>query len=256
MRTEVVALTRESLLAETFVALADTLVDEFDVVEFLSLLSERCVELFEAEAAGVMLAGAGGTLTLVASSSERMRMIELFELQGNEGPCPDCYRTGDAVAEADLATTERWPTFTAEALRVGFRAVSAVPMHLRGQVIGALNLFRNGSGPIPAGDLRSAQALADVATLGILQHRLNSEAHLVTEQLESALNSRIVIEQAKGMLAERAAVDVDEAFSLLRRYARNHNRHLSGVAREVLDGILATKQLTQAISSSARRSSA
>ena len=242
-------MSREELLAETFVALADTLVEGFDLIDFLSLLTERCVELFEAEAAGVMLATPGGGLALVASSSERMRLIELFELQGNQGPCPDCYRTGKAVVEADLETTTRWPTFSAEALRVGFRAVNAVPLHLRGQVIGVLNLFCNHAGPLPKSDLRSAQALSDVATLSILQHRLHNEQQLVTEQLGAALTSRIAIEQAKGMLAERCNVDVDEAFSLLRHYARSHNRRLSDVAREVLDGTLPTKALTATRSS-------
>jgi GAF domain-containing protein len=248
-------MTREELLAETFVAMADTLVEEFDLVEFLSLLSERCVELFDAEAAGVMLASSGDSLALVASSSERMRLIEIFELQGDEGPCPDCYRTGEAVTETDLETASRWPTFSPEALRVGFRAVNAVPLHLRGQVIGALNLFRNTAGPLPDGDLRAAQALADVATLSILQHRRNDEKDLVTQQLEGALQSRIVIEQAKGMLAERAKLDIDEAFTLLRRYSRSHNRHLSDVAREIIDGTLATTTLTQS-ASSVRRSPA
>lgn len=218
------------------------------------MLSERCVELFEVEASGVMLAAPGGALALVASSSERMRLIEVFELQGDEGPCPDCYRTGEAVTEADLETTTRWPTFSAEARRVGFRAVNAVPMHLRGQVIGALNLFRNEAGSLPEGDLRAAQALADVATLSILQHRLNNEKHLLTSQLEHALRSRIIIEQAKGMLAERANVDIDEAFSLLRHYARNHNRQLTQSAQELLGGTLATEALTHPTSSSPRKS--
>ena len=244
-----VTLNREGLLAETFVAMADTLVADFDLVEFLSLLSERCVELFEAETAGVMLAVPGSGLALVASSSERMRLIEIFELQGDEGPSPDCYRTGEAVTEADLDTTTRWPTFTAEARRVGFRAVNAVPLRLRGQVIGALNLFRNAVGPLPESDLRAAQALADVATLSILQHRINNEQHLLSEQLDHAFHSRIVIEQAKGMLAERAKVDIDEAFCLLRRYAQTHHRQLTRLAREVLDGTLATQALTQATSS-------
>jgi len=245
------------LLSETFVALADTLVEAFDLVEFLSLLSERCVELFEAEAAGVMLASPGdGGLALVASSSERMRLIELFELQGDEGPCPDCYRTGEAVTVPDLETAERWPTFSAEAIRVGFRAVNALPLRLRGQVIGALNLFRNGAGPVPESDLRAAQALADVATLSILQHRLNNEQQLVTEQLEFALQSRILIEQAKGVLAERGKVDIDEAFSLLRHYARNHKRRLSEVAQELTDGTLDTNALTQPRSPSSRRGQA
>ena len=239
------ALTREQLLSETFVALADTLVDDFDVVEFLSMLSERCVELFDAEAAGVMLVGApGGPLQLMASSSERMRLIELFELQGDEGPCPECYRRGGVVGEADLETTSgRWPVFSGVALRAGFRAVYAVPMRLRGEVIGALNLFRNRAGTLPEADLRAAQALADVATLGILQHRSQSEARSLAEQLQHALDSRVVIEQAKGKLAERSRISVDEAFSVLRGYARHHNRHLSDVAQEVTDGTLQASAL-------------
>lgn len=239
-------MTREELLSETFVALADTLVADFDLVEFLALLSERCVELFEAEAAGVMVAGTGGVLQLMASSSERMRLIELFEIQGDEGPCPDCFRSGKAVGEVDLeATGERWPTFSAEARRAGFRAVHALPMRLRGEVIGALNLFRNDAGALPEADLRAAQALADVATLSILHHRIQSESGLVTEQLQIALNSRIVIEQAKGILAERSKIGMDEAFALLRGYARNHNRHLSRVAQEVTDGKLAASGMGQ-----------
>jgi GAF domain-containing protein len=246
------AVTREELLSDTFVALADTLVDDFDLVEFLSLLSERCVELFETEAAGVMLAGAG-VLQLMASSSERMRLIELFELQRDEGPCPDCYRSGEAVGEADLEKArERWPTFSGEALRAGFRAVHAMPMRLRGEVIGVLNLFRNNVGALPDADLRAAQALADVATLSILHHRLQGDSKMVTEQLQHALNSRIVIEQAKGVLAERAKVDMDEAFTLLRTYARDHNRLLSQVAHGIVDGTLATSALAQASRSTGR----
>ncbi|MCA1845103.1 MAG: GAF and ANTAR domain-containing protein [Actinobacteria bacterium] len=234
---------REELLSDTFVVLADTLVDDFDPVEFLLLLSERCVALFDAEAAGVMLAAPRDTLTLVASSSERMRLIELFELQGDEGPCPDCYRTGVAVLETDLPTTRRWPNFTTEALRAGFLAVNALPMRLRGETIGALNIFRNAVGPIPPSDLRAAQALADVATLSILQNRRQIDSQLLTGQLQHALSSRIVLEQAKGILAERANVDVDEAFTLLRRYARHHNRHLSEVAQGIVAGTVASTDI-------------
>lgn len=239
-------MTREELLSETFVTLADALVDDFDLVEFLSLLSERCVELFQADAAGVMLV-TGDVLQLLASSSERMRLIELFELQRDEGPCPDCYRSGAPVGEADLEQAgERWPTFSAEALRAGFRAVHALPMRLRGEVIGVLNLFRNGVGALPQADLSTAQALADVATISIVQHRVQSDSQFVTEQLRHALQSRIVIEQAKGMLAERCNLDMEQAFSLLRRYARNHNRLLSQVAQDIIHGTLRTSALGKA----------
>jgi hypothetical protein len=231
-----VSLTREELLFDTFVTLSDTLVEDFDLVEVLSLLSGRCVELFDAEAAGVMLAGAGGVLQLLASSSERMRLLELFELQRDEGPCPDCYRNGAPVNATDLEEAgERWPTFTAEALRVGFRAVHALPMRVRNDTIGALNLFRNRAGALSEADLRAAQALADIATISILQDRNQSDPQLLPKQLQQALNTRVIIEQAKGFLAERLNVEMDEAFSLLRAYARDHQRRLNQVARDLTE---------------------
>ena len=231
--------TREEMLLDTFVTLSDTLVEDFDLVEVLSLLSERCVELFDAEAAGVMLVGAGGALQLLASSSERMRLLELFELQRDEGPCPDCYRSGEPVVAADLRqATERWPTFAAEALRTDFQAVHALPMRVRRDTIGALNLFRNTVGTLSEADLRAARALADVATLSILQHRSPGDAQGLARQLQQALNVRVVIEQAKGVLAERSKVNMEEAFLLLRRYARDQHQRLNQVALDVTEGTL------------------
>ena len=238
------SLTREELLLETFVTLSDTLVEDFDLVEVLSLLSARCVEVFDAEAAGVMLAGAGGVLQLLASSSERMRLLELFELQRDEGPCPDCYRSGAPVNATDLEEAgERWPTFTAEALRVGFRAVHALPMRVRNDTIGALNLFRNKAGALSEADLRAAQALADIATLSILQDRNQSDPQVLPKQLQQALNTRVIIEQAKGFLAERLNVEMDEAFSLLRAYAQDHQRRLNQIARDVTERKLSASAL-------------
>ena len=237
-------MTREELLFDTFVTLSDTLVEDFDLVEVLSLLSERCVELFDAEAAGVMLVGAGGVLQLLASSSERMRVLELFELQRDEGPCPDCYRSGEQTSAADLeAAGERWPTFAAEAMRAGFRAVHALPLRVRRDTIGALNLFRNSVGTLSAADLRAARALADVATLSILQHRTPSDPQVLARQLQQALNIRVIIEQAKGVLAERLKVNMEEAFLLLRRYAREHQQRLNQVALDVTEGGLAASVL-------------
>jgi hypothetical protein len=232
-------MTREEILFDTFVMLSDTLVEDFDLVEVLSLLSERCVELFDAEAAGVMLVGAGGVLQLLASSSERMRLLELFELQRDEGPCPDCYRSGEPVGAVDLEEAGgRWPTFAAEALRAGFRAVHALPLRVRSDTIGALNLFRNTAGTLSEVDLRAARALAHVATLSILQHRTHSDSELLGRQLQQALNTRVVIEQAKGVLAERSKVNMEEAFPLLRRYARAHNQRLNQVAQAITEGTL------------------
>jgi GAF domain-containing protein len=235
---------REELLSRTFVTLADTMVKEFDLVEFLSTLTERCVELFDIEAAGLMLAGPQGHLQLMASSSERMRLLELFELQRQEGPCPDCYRSGHTVDEPDLAAAaERWPAFAPEATRVGFRSVTALPLRLRSELIGALNLFRGRPGAMAAPDLVAAQALADVAAIGLLQHRAGREARLLAEQLSDALNDRVTIEQAKGFLAERLRIAVDEAYALLRLYARDHQVSVAEVARRVVNAELAASQL-------------
>ena len=235
---------REALLARTFVELADTLVEAFDVVDLLTMLVDRCVEVLDVSAGGLMIVAPEGGLHLAASSGEATRIVELFELQSQEGPCLDCFRTGEAVLNEDLTTADdRWPSFAPVALGAGFRSVHALPMRLRGLVLGALNLFRTDQGPFQPSDVLAAQALADIATIAILQHSATLEAQVVNQQLSTALNSRIVIEQAKGMLAERAGIGMDQAFSQLRSYARNHNQRLIDVAQSFIDGTLATTKL-------------
>ncbi len=230
-------MTREALLAQTFVKLADTLVADFDVVEVLTLVADRCVEVLDVGAAGIMLVAPDGELRLMASSSEAMRLLELFELQSKEGPCLECFRTGQIVTNQDLAAVDgRWPRFAPEALTAGFRSAHALPMRLRGTVIGALNLFHVGTGAMRRADVEAAQALADVATIAILQHRASSEAQILNEQLNKALNSRVVIEQAKGMIAERLGLNMVESFTTLRNHSRNHNLRLVDVAGGVIDG--------------------
>jgi GAF domain-containing protein len=183
---------------------------------------------------------------VMASSSEAMRVLELFELQSQEGPCLDCYRTGQPVVNQVLTLPNSWPQFTVEALAAGFRSVHAFPMRLRGTVIGALNLFHLEPGEMGHADVEAAQALADVATIGILQHRAAREAQILNEQLNGALNSRVVIEQAKGMVAEHEGLNMDEAFSLLRSHARNRNLRLADVARDVISGTLTASELERA----------
>lgn len=235
---------REALLARTFVELADTLVDDFDVVELLTRLADRCVEVLDVAAAGLMLAAPDGDLRVMASSSEAMRLLELFELQAREGPCLDCYRTGRPVLNQDLATADgRWPRFAAEALAAGFHSVHALPMRLRGTVIGALNLFHREAGEMRQADIDAAQALADVATIAILQHRAWNETQTVNDQLNQALNSRIIIEQAKGMIAERLGFDMEQSFTALRNHARSHNLRLVNICHDVIDGTLAASAL-------------
>ncbi len=238
------AMPREALLVQALVELADTLVDDFDVVELLSRLTDRCVEVLDVAVAGIMLVTSDGDLRVMASSSEAMRVLELFELQSQEGPCLDCYRTGEQVLNQDLATVNsRWPRFAVVALEAGFHSVHALPLRLRGTIIGALNLFHIDAGEMRQADVDAAQALADIATIAILQHRAVLGAQLVNGQLQSALNSRIVIEQAKGMVGERVGLDMEQAFYVLRNHARNHNLRLVDIARDVIDGTVSAAAL-------------
>jgi GAF domain-containing protein len=230
-------MSRESALVNTFVDLADTLVADFDVIELLSRLTDSCVEVLNVDAAGLMLISPEGELRVMASSSEAMRILELFEIQAQEGPCLDCYRTGEPVINQDLAATQtRWPTFTNEALEAGFKSVHALPMRLRGTIIGALNLFNISPGKMAENDMVAAQAFADVATIAVLQHRAAIEARVIKDQLNFALNSRIIIEQAKGVIAERENLDMNASFSRLRTYARENNLRLIDVAQEIIEG--------------------
>lgn len=228
---------REQLLAETFVTLADTLVDDYDVVELLDRLASACVGLLGATAAGLLLDDQRGHLSVVASSTEETRLLEVFQLQNNEGPCLECVVSGAPIVSADLdRDRSRWPLFAPAALTAGFRSAVAVPLRLRHTTIGALNLFHGQGSSLLPEDQRIAQALADVATIGILQQRSAHRSALLAENLQQALNSRVVVEQAKGVLAERGNLSLDDAFDRLRSYARNNNRKLTAVAAEVVSG--------------------
>lgn len=227
----------QPLLADVFVEMADTLVDDFDLIDFLHTLTERCVQVLGVAAAGLLLTDGQGTLQVVAASSERTRLLELFQLQTDEGPCLDCFRSAAPISVPDLATGGRWPRFTSAAAEVGFAAVQALPMRLRNEIIGALNLYDVGPGALDQERLRIGQALADIATVGLLQQRAIQRHGVIAEQLQTALNSRILIEQAKGLLAERLQLSVSEAFTLLRAAARRSNRRLSDLARVLVDGV-------------------
>jgi GAF domain-containing protein len=226
---------REAMLAQAFVRLADTLASDFDIVDFLHGLSEDSVEILRAGAAGVMLADGRGGLRLIASSDERMRLLELFELQGAQGPCLDAFSSGRAVQASAADSRARWPVFAPHASDAGFRFMCAVPLRVRTSVIGALNLFRGSDEPFTGAEMEIAQAMAEMAAIGLIQERALRERNLLTEQLQAALSSRVVIEQAKGMLAEYLTMTVDDAFTLLRTYARDHNGKLSDVASDVVD---------------------
>ena len=232
-------------LSQVLVDLADTLVSDFDVVDFMTTLAHRLVELLVDGEAGVMLADDGDRLRSVASSSETARMLDLFELQRDQGPCLDCFRSGEAVVNHVLGTEPlRWPQFEPEARRYGFTMVHALPMQLRGRMIGVVNIFGVDPVELGADDVQVGQALADIATIGLLQERSLREARLLNEQLQSALTSRVVIEQAKGVLAERLQLDMGEAFELMRSHARRHGQRLVDIARAVIGGELDTATLS------------
>jgi GAF domain-containing protein len=223
------------VLARAFVRLADTLASDFDVVDFLHGLSADSVEILRAAAAGVMLADGRGGLRLIASSDERMRLLELFELQGAQGPCLDAYSSGRAVQANAADSRDRWPVFAPQASEAGFQLMCAVPLRVRTDVIGALNLFRGNDEPFTGTEIAIAQAMAEMAAIGLIQERAVRERNLLAAQLQAALNSRVIIEQAKGMISEYLTMTVDDAFKLLRSYAHYHNRRLSEVASDVVD---------------------
>ncbi|WP_404387428.1 GAF and ANTAR domain-containing protein [Humibacillus xanthopallidus] len=224
-------------LAEVFVEVADTLVEDFDVIEFLELVTQRTAQISQTSAAGLMLSDAHDNLQFVAASEESVHLLELFQVQNDEGPCLDCFHSGSPVVNSDLDASEargRWPLFAARAIDLGFRSVHAFPLRHRGVVIGAMNLFSTDAGRLEEPDARIVQALADVATIGILQQRTIRAGEVLTEQLQAALISRITIEQAKGALARSRRINVEEAFTELRSYARSHQLQLSELAHVVV----------------------
>lgn len=233
------ARTREDQLVGTFVALTDSLVDDYDVVDVLQRLVEECVTLFDAVAAGILLLSPAGHLEVIASTSERSEFVGLMQLRVGEGPCVEAVDTRTVVSVADIdEVSHRWPAFAADARRSGFAAIHAIPMRLRDSALGSLNLFGDHPGALNEQDATAAQALADVATISIVQQRLVEQSGIAQEQLQRALDSRVIIEQAKGYLAQRRNIDMDAAFSLVRSHARSTRTRLSDVAADVVAGRL------------------
>lgn len=228
--------TREALLLSTFATLADTLVADYDVVELLQTLVDSCRDLLDTTAAGILLADSSGELEVVASTSESSRLVEMMQLGAEAGPCIQSFHTGRVVSLADLADAPaEWDAFRIAAQGQGFASVHAVPLRLRETTIGTLNLLRDAPGALGEDDVIAAKALADVATIGILHERAIRESSVVAEQLRGALSSRIVIEQAKGVVSHTRQVPVDEAFALIRAYARSTSRRLSAVAADIVE---------------------
>jgi GAF domain-containing protein len=240
---------REHAVSRAFVALADTLVDDYDVIDLLDQLVAHSVDLLAAQAAGLVLGDPQGHLRVAATSSDAAGLMELLQLQNEQGPCLDCYHSGAPVSVPDLQeVTERWPAFAGAVEQVGpFRSVHALPLRLRGQTLGSLCLFHRSPGPLPEADLSLGQALADVATIGILQERAIRRGEVLNEHLQTALDSRVVIEQAKGVLAQHLKVGMDAAFDLLRRYSRNGNVRLADTARQISTGELDPAAITSPV---------
>jgi GAF domain-containing protein len=239
------AANRQALTATTFVEIVDTLVDNFDVIEVLTLLTSRSVELLEAAAAGILLADEHGQLRVIGASTEEVELLELFQIQNAEGPCLDCFNTGRVVGNDNLSGESPWPQFAAESIRNGFPSVCAVPLRLRDATLGCLNLFMSEPVGLSDAEIALAQALADVASIAMVQDQATRQAAVREGHLQHALTSRIVIEQAKGMLAERTGVDMDEAFHRLRKFARDNNRGLTEVAESMVAGRLAVDAISE-----------
>ncbi len=237
---------RQSLTATTFVEIVDTLVGDFDVIEVLTVLTSRCVELLGAAAAGILLADNDNHLRVIGASTEQIQLLELFQVQNDEGPCLDCFHTGQVVLHSDLDTDSPWPRFSAECTKAGFASVCAVPLRLKARTLGCLNMFMPEPGGLTDADVALAQALADVASIAIIQDQAIRDAAIREGHLQHALTSRIAIEQAKGMIAERNSIDMDEAFSRLRTYARNNNRGLTEVAEALVNGTTTVEALSDA----------
>jgi ANTAR domain/GAF domain len=231
--------TREDQLLQTVATLADSMVDDFDVVDLLQVLVEHCSELFDAVAAGILLVSPTGELEVIVSTSERSEFVEMMQLRAGEGPCVEAVATGRVVSVEDLRNVaDRWPRFAADASRSGFASLHAIPMRLRESIIGSLNLFRDRVGKLNEPDAIAAKALADIATISILQQRLVEESILTQGQLQRALDSRVVIEQAKGYVAQSRGLDMDAAFQLIRSQARSTQTRLSVVAEDIVTGRL------------------
>lgn len=231
---------REAHLSQTFVTLADTLVADYDMIDVLQTLVEQTSRILEAADAGILLPNDSGHLEVVASTSERSHLVSLLQLRADEGPCVDAYANGTPVSIDDIRTTTlRWPTFSASAAAVGYRSMHAIPMQFRGETIGSLNLFSERVGPMPPADITIAKALTDIATVSLTQERALRESNIAREQLQRALESRVLIEQAKGVVSHREQIDMDEAFILLRARARNSGRRLSVIAQEEIDAAVA-----------------
>jgi GAF domain-containing protein len=238
--------TREEQIVSTFVELSDAMVDDFDIVEFLHRVVRRTMELLGCAEVGLLLANTTGRLQVMASSSERSEALELLQSENEEGPCFESYRGSRLVFSEDLEQDRgRWPSFVPAALDRGISSVHAIPMRVRGETIGTLNLFGAEGGQLKGRDVPLGQGMADIAAVAILQERAVREARDVVEQLQHALNSRVLIEQAKGVLAERAHVSVDVAFACVHAYSRAHNRRLSDVARDVVEGRLDDRALME-----------
>lgn len=247
------AIDRQTLTATAFVEIVDALVDDFDVIDMLTVLAGRSVQLLGVAAAGILLVDDAGELRVMASSSDQVGLLELFQVQNHEGPCYDSYTTGKMIANARLDVASPWPEFSRECIAAGYPSVCAIPLRLRNTVLGCLNLFMSNPAPLDPRDIALAQALADVASIAIIQDQVSRNGAIREGNLQHALDSRVVIEQAKGMIAEHGKLPMDQAFTRLRSHARHHNLHLSSLAQAIVDGTVSAQTVSATPLPSANR---
>ena len=230
---------RAERVSAAFVKLADTLVADYHVLDLLQTLVEETVDLLDAAAVGLLLVDTHGELHVVASTNEESQLVEILQLQAGAGPCVECFKTGAVVAIDSIDSMQQdWPDFRAAALSQGFHSIHAVPLRVRDRTIGAMGLFGRDAGPLTAEDSAIGQALADVATIGLLHERTTRESTLINDQLQHALDNRVLLEQAKGVISQTCGVEMDEALIMLRRYSHSHDIGLQHLARRILEGSL------------------
>jgi GAF domain-containing protein len=230
--------TADGAFADVVGSVAEALLsDELDLIDVLDQLLMACLSILGVDAAAVLIDDQNGHLIPVASSSEEARLLELFQVHMNQGPCLDAIRGGTTVFSHDLQDErERWPAFCDAALEIGYHSVVAVPMRLNGTTIGGLNIFSNQAGQQSDERRRLGTALGHLAALAISHQQSARRSAALAEQLQHALSSRVVIEQAKGVLAERLDLTMEAAFDRIRRYARDHNQKLGEVCAGVISG--------------------
>ncbi len=225
-------------LLEAYESFGRALLRPYEIGDVLYRLTDQVVEVLDIDGSGVCLAPNGGGLQLLSATDHHVAAIEDTQLTAGTGPILSAYETGEQVRVDDLVDANDWPEFTRFAVDRGMRAVASLPMPVDERRIGALDLFRAEAHVWTDEEMQAAQGLANMASAYVLNHQALSESRTLAGQLQTALDSRIIVEQAKGLLAGRHGLTPNDAFGRLRQYARARGDRLHDVCRHVVEGTL------------------